>query len=141
MPVLIGINVPILRKSSSDDTSFFVKTDVRPARKHPTGKDVLSCEHGSGKATIPVKVQRQTQIFAAGAGNAIDIEIARQVKQADAPVGMEPHQSSAKTRQAIKLLIRAQFHIVESSILASSVVTETGVFGEPPRAEDPLASQ
>jgi len=71
-----AIDVPVLRKSNTDETSFPVKTDVRPARKRPTDEDVLSRQHGGGKAPIRVEVQCQKQILAAGAGNAFDIEIA-----------------------------------------------------------------
>jgi hypothetical protein len=96
-----AIDVPVLRKSNTDETSLPVKTDVRPARKRPTDEDMLSRQHGGGKAPIRVEVQCQSQILAAGAGNTIDIEIARQVERADALVETEPHQRSAKTRQAI----------------------------------------
>ena len=137
VPALIGIDV---LKKNSDETSFFVKTDARLARKRPTVKDVLSRQHGSGKAAVPVEVQCQTQIFAAGARNPIDVEITCQVETTDSLVGVEPHQCPARTRQAIDLLIRAQFHIVETSILAAPVVSETGVRGEPPRAENPFTS-
>jgi hypothetical protein len=134
-----AIDASVLRKSSTDETSFSVKTDVRPARKRPIDEDVLSGQHGGGKAPIRVEVQRQMQIFAAGAGNAIYIDIARQVESADALVEVEPHQRSAKTRQAVDLLIRAQCHTMETPILASKPVHDAGVRGEPPRAENPLA--
>ena len=120
MPALIGIDVPILLNKNSDEASFFVKTDVRPARKRPTVKDVLSRQHGSGKAAIPVEVQSQTQIFAAGARNAIDIEIACEVETADSLVGVEPHQRPARARQAVDLLIPAQFHVVETLWLSET---------------------
>jgi hypothetical protein len=89
---------------------------VRPARKFSTDEDVLARQHGSRKAPVRMEIQRQKQILTAGAGNAIDIAVACQVERADAFVGVEPHQRSAKARQAIDLLIRAQFHIVEASI-------------------------
>src|SRR5229473_2382085 len=54
---------------------------------------------------------------------------------------MEPHQRSAKARQAIDLLIRAQFYVVEASVLTSPPITEAGVRGEVPCAEVPLARQ
>jgi len=133
-----AIDVSVLRKSGTDEISFSVKTDVRPARKRPIDEGVLSGQHGGGKAPIRVEVQRPMQIFAAGAGNAIYIEIARQMESADALVEMEPHQRSAKTRQAVDLLICAQCHTVETAILASKPVHQAGVRGEPPRAENPL---
>src|SRR5262245_7596260 len=86
-----------------------------------------------------MEIQRKSQIFAAGAGNAVDIAIACQVERAGALVGVEPHQRSAEARQAIDLLIRAQFHIVEASI--ARVVTKETAGAEPSRAEEPLAGQ
>src|SRR5262249_5777176 len=121
--------------------SFLVKTDMRPARKSPTGQHVLSGQHGSRKAPVRVEVQGPMQILAAGAGNAIDIEIPSQMEAADALVGVEPHHGPAQARQFIDLLIRAQLHIVEASILASPVVAKAGVRGESSCAEEPLARQ
>ena len=114
-----AIDVPVLRESNTDETTSSVEVDARPARKRPTGEDVLSRQHGSRKAPVRMEVQRQKQIFTAGAGNAIDIAIACQVERADALVGVEPHQRFAKAGQAIDLLIRAQSHIGEASILAT----------------------
>src|SRR6266481_9048211 len=54
---------------------------------------------------------------------------------------MEPHQRSAKARQAIDLLIRAQFYVVEASILASPPIAEAGVRSEAPCAEVPRARE
>src|SRR5207244_820216 len=62
-------------------------------------------------------------------------------ERADALGGVEPHQRSTKARQAIYLLIGAQCHLVEASILVPAVVPEMRVRGEPPRAEEPLAGQ
>src|SRR6266436_2304055 len=102
---------------------------------------MLSRQHGSRKASVRMKVQRKMQIFTAGARDAVDIAIACQVERADALAGVEPHQRSAEARQAVDLLIRAQFYIVEASILASAVVTEERAGAEPPCAEKPFAGQ
>ena len=34
-----------MRGSNTDQISFFVKTNMRPARESPTGEDVLSRQH------------------------------------------------------------------------------------------------
>src|SRR6266851_5529766 len=101
-------------------------SDARPRERSRLPSEVaardhmLSRQHGSRKASVRMKVQRKMQIFTAGARDAVDIAIACQVERADALVGVEPHQRSAKARQAVDLLIRAQFYIVEASILAST---------------------
>ena len=112
---------------------------MRPARKFSTDEDVLSRQHGGRKATVAMEIQRQKQIFAADAGNAIDVAVVCQVERADALVGVEPHRRSAQARQAIDLLIRAQFHIVEAPIVC--VVTKETASAKPSRAEEPLAGQ
>jgi hypothetical protein len=40
--------------------SFFVQTDVRPARKFSTDDDVLSRQHRGRKATVPMEIQRKS---------------------------------------------------------------------------------
>src|SRR5436190_2774304 len=114
---------------------------VAPARKFPANEDMLSRQHGSRKASVRMKIQRKMKIFTAGARDAVDIEVARPVEGADALVGVEPNRRSAEAGQAVDLLIRTQFYIVEASILASAVVTEERAGNEPPRAEKPLAGQ
>jgi len=61
-------------------------TVVAPARDH-----VAARQHSSRKASVRMKVQRDMQIFSAGARNAVNIAIAGQVERADALVGVEPH--------------------------------------------------
>src|SRR5262249_3843830 len=102
---------------------------------------MLSCQHGNRKAAILVEVQRPMQLFAAGAGNAVDIAIGRQKQRADALVGMKPYQCSAQARQAIDLLIGAQFHVIEAPVLLSPVVAKERVCAEPSHTELPLAGQ
>jgi hypothetical protein len=54
-----------------------VKTDVRPARKRPTDEDVLSRQHGGGKAT-----ELSENSFADGFG-LIEVSVARRTAAKD----------------------------------------------------------
>ncbi len=47
-----AVDVPVLPKGHAGDTSFFVQTDVRPARKFATDEDVVSRQHGGRKAPV-----------------------------------------------------------------------------------------
>ena len=102
MQIRLGINQPAIP----------IETQQRPPFVTLAGDDVLSRQHGRREAPVLMEVQRQNQIVTAGAWNAIDLAIARQSERADALLGVEPRHRSAKARQAIGLLIRAQFHIV-----------------------------
>ena len=81
-----------------------IETQQRARVISLAGDHVRLRQHRRRKTPVRMEVQRQNQIVTAGAGNAIDLAIARQVERADALVGVEPRHRSAKARQAIDLL-------------------------------------
>src|SRR5581483_3037220 len=124
-----------------DQISLIVKTDPRSARKAAAGDAVIFRQHGGRQAAILVEVQRDVQILAAGAGNAVDVAICGEVQGADAPVGVKPDRRAAEAGQAVDLLIAAECHVVKAAVLLRPVKAKERVCAKPSRAELPLSRQ